>query len=125
MRVADTVVTFGSSIGIEAVFGGKPSVLLGPSFYSQLKGPYLANSHQHAIELLSDDLMPAAEHEALMYGFWQNTHGIPFRYFQPDGLFDGLFKGQQVYPKPTKSIGDRLNRKWSSVKKRVLPKRAA
>jgi len=38
IRASDTVASFGSSVGSEAVFWGKPSVLLGPCFYQNLGG---------------------------------------------------------------------------------------
>lgn len=122
MRVADTVATFGSTIGIESVFWSKPSVLLAPSFYHELAGPIRARDHEHAIDLLSRDLMPATKHEALVYGYWQNTHGFPFRYFEPDeGLFTGTFKGQVVYPQEPKSLGGIVRKQWRSIRKRLLP----
>ena len=125
LQAADTVATFGSSIGVEAVFWEKPSVLLGPCFYQNLKGPFRATSHDQAVGLLADNLQPAAEHEALIYGYWQNTHGIPFRYFEPgEDLFTGTFRGTRIYPKPPKTAARSLARKWRSIRKRIpLPKR--
>jgi hypothetical protein len=124
MRVADTVATFGSSIGIEAVFWSKPSVLVGPCFYQQLRGPQRVRDHQQAVRLLAADLLPATRHEALIYGYWQETHGILCRYFQPDdNLFTGRFRGQVVYPRPPESLGRRLSRPVRSLRQRLRPSR--
>ncbi len=119
MRMADTVATFGSAMGIEAVFWSRPSVLLGPCFYQHLRGPRRPVHHRETIRLLSDDLMPAVQHDALMYGYWQQKHGIPFRYFVADDLFTGKFKGQLVYPRPPKTIGRRMARQIESLRKRI------
>ena len=121
MRVADTVVTFGSTIGMEAVFWGKPSVLLAPSFYNQFRGPLQATDHEHAVELLAQDLMPATDHEALIYGYWCNTNGIPFKYFESNGLFSGTFKGEVVYAKEPSSFPRRIRKHLRSIKKRIYP----
>lgn len=103
MRAADKVVTFGSSVGIEAVFWSKPSILLGPSMYQHLPGTFQPKTHQQAVELIqSRELVPHSRTGALQYGHWFQTHGIEFTYFEPENLFHGKFKGQVVYAKPAK-----------------------
>jgi hypothetical protein len=98
LRRSDAVVTFGSSIGIEAVFWERPSIVLGPSFYQGFPGLYEPDSHDALIGLLSKLLPPQSDRSgALMYGYWFQTHGEPFKYFAPDGLFSGKYRGQLVY----------------------------
>ena len=97
VRRSDTVVTFGSSVGIEAVYWGTASVLLGPSFYGGMGGVHVPSDHSNAIELLSQELEPMDRTAALIYGYWQQTHGIPYQYFASTGLFEGKFKGHVVY----------------------------
>ncbi len=123
LRLADTVATFGSSIGIESVFWSRPSVLLGPCFYEQFRGPYRAESRGHAIRLLAADLTPAIRHEALLYGYWQQRHGIAFKHFEADDLFTGRFRGEIVWPRPRKSIGHYVAKPIRSLRKRIpLPR---
>ena len=105
VRRSDSVATFGSSVGIEAVYWGTPSILLGPSFYNGLGGVRVPDNHKAALALLTQKLEATDRTAALIYGYWQQTHGIPYRYFEPTGLFEGKFKGQIVYsgmkqPKP-------------------------
>ncbi len=119
MRMADTVATFGSSIGIEAVFWARPSVLLGPGFYQELRGVYRAKTHRDAVRLLANNLMPKTNHDALIYGYWQQKQGTQFKYFEPDDLFTGRFKGAVVYAKPRKTILRYVNRRIASVRKRL------
>ena len=121
MHSADTVVTFGSTLGIEAVYWGKPSVSLGQCFYQNLKGTYRPASHEEALELLSKNLDPIKDHQALVYGFWHSTHGIKYKYFEPADLFTGRFKGQVIYPKQPKTLKRSFLRKVESIRKRVLP----
>ena len=105
IRASDTVVSFGSSVGSEAVFWGKPSVLLGPCFYQNLGGVYRSHSHQQTIELLCSTLDPQNKTGALMYGHWFQTRGFKHKYFESTGLFEGTFKQQTLYAKPTHSPG--------------------
>lgn len=97
VRESDTVATFGSSVGIEAVFWGTPSVLLGPCFYRGLGGTYQPDCHDQAVRMLGKQLEPQDRTGALMYGFWLQTRGIRYQDYQPTGLFAGTFKGQTIY----------------------------
>ena len=122
MRASDTVATFGSSVGIEAVYWDRPSVLLGPSFYQNLGGIYRPESHAHAVELLTRDLEPQGKEGALMYGFWQQTRGYRHQFFKSSGLFDGQFKGQTLYAKPERgSFSTRLRKKATRLFSGLIP----
>ncbi len=103
LLACDTVVSFGSSIGIEGVFHGKPSVLLGPCFYRDLGGVYRPEDHNAAIDLLSRTLEPLEKTGALMYGHWLQTRGMQHQYYQPNGLFEGTFKGHVIYDRTAES----------------------
>ena len=98
MRRSETVATFGSSVGIEAAYWGVPSVLLGPCLYQHLDGTYQPKTHTDALELLTKPLMPKEKKPAMMYGYWLQTRGRPYDYFEADGLFSGRFRGHSIYP---------------------------
>lgn len=111
MQAADVTASFGSSVGIEAVFWGKPSVLLGPCLYQHLTGPIRSTSHQHTIELLTGSLPPADKTGALKYGFWFQSRGYRYQHYQAESLFAGVFQGHAVYPKPRLSGLKKLKQK--------------
>jgi hypothetical protein len=116
MSASSTIATFGSTIGIEGVFWGKPSVLLGPSFYQGLGGTYQPESHHECVELLKQSLKPQSKLGAVMYGYWQQTHGVRFRYAQMRDLFEGQFKSHTLYARPPKkTIGDRIKNELGRV----------
>jgi hypothetical protein len=96
IRSADKVITFGSTVGIEAVFWGTPSLLAGQSFYRNLGATYNPRSHEELMELLVARLPPKDKEPALMYGYYMNTYGLPFHYFTARDIFEGEFKGQKV-----------------------------
>lgn len=84
LRNAEKVVTFGSTMGIEAVYWGKPSVLLRTAFYMNLDGCYRPKTREEAVELLKGTLSPKDKKDAIKYGFWlmnQHLQGTPMRHF--------------------------------------------
>ncbi len=101
LKSCDTTLSFGSSVGIEAVFWDRPSILLGPCLYEHLPGPVRSTSHQHTIDLLTSNLPASSDKSgALRYGHWFQTRGVPYRHYAPQTLFEGKFKNQIVYAKP-------------------------
>jgi hypothetical protein len=96
IKHADKVLTFGSTVGIEAVFWGTPSIHAGRSYYQDLEGTYNPGSHEELITMLKADLPPKDRTAALVYGYYFSTFGIPFKYFQATGLGSGRFKGQTI-----------------------------
>ncbi len=100
MDAAEKTVTFGSSTGIEAVWWQRPSVLLGNCYYRDFVGPHRADSAEHVLSLVQSRLDPGPRSDAAVYGYWFQTHGERFQYFQPEGLFHGRFRGTVLYARP-------------------------
>ena len=96
MRNSEKVITFGSSVGIEAVYWGVPSILVGASFYRGNSGVYQAESHEHVLELIRQDLPSLPPETALPYGFWYQTHGIPFEFYKASDFYSGKFKDHEI-----------------------------
>ena len=95
---ASKIVTYGSTLGIEAVYWGTPSILAGQSHYRDLGGNYTPQTHDELIEMLYAKLAPKDKTAALIYGFYWSTRGDRFKYFKPTGLFAGEFKGKVIKP---------------------------
>lgn len=113
LRASDCVLTFGSTMGIEATYWRKPSVLAGTCFYRDLGATYIPESHRQVIRFLKDSsLSPKPVEPSLKYGHYQATKGKPFKYFEPTDLFDGEFKGEKVAHKDgmVHKVGERLTR---------------
>lgn len=96
MKACDTVLTYGSTMGIEAVFHSKPSILAGKSFYQDLGGTYNPRSRDEFLELLKHPLPPKSIEAALRYGYFYETYGYPFKYFIADAYHAGTFKGRRL-----------------------------
>ena len=116
LKSCDVTVSFGSSVGIEAVYWDRPSVLLGPCLYQDLPGPVRSKSHHQTIELLSSNLPASTDKSgALRYGHWFQTRGLPHKNYVAENLFEGKFKDQVVYARPPRrnmlqKIRDRLKK---------------
>ena len=66
---ADVVVSFGTSVGVEAAHSGKPVVLLGASFYKGLGFCYEPKSISEMEELIfNQKLLPLTSQNTLKYG---------------------------------------------------------
>lgn len=97
LRAADTVLTFGSTMGIEAVYWGVPSILAGMSWYRELGVTYNPATHEELMELVMHDLLPKAVEPALQYGYYFASYGIPFQYFRATSFDNGEFAGKDIW----------------------------
>lgn len=93
MDACEKVVTFGSTIGMEAAYWGKPSILAGRAFYENLDCVYAPATHEEVVALLQADLPPRPASSALMYFYWEVSDGIPFSFFKETGFRNGLATG--------------------------------
>lgn len=79
---SNKIITFGSTIGVEGCYYGKPVICLGLSFYEQLDVAYIPKSKDELYSYLDDkNLLPKPKENALIYGFWTKTFGKPFTNF--------------------------------------------
>lgn len=119
LEACNKIVVFGSTIGAEACFWGKPAVLIGRALYEDLDCSYIPQTPEEAMQLIATELKPKEPSHALVYAFWEQNKGILFKRFKPDGLFKGAFLGKELKPqfglrdKLLFRIYDRLNR-WKS-----------
>ena len=95
---ADAVVTYGSTIGIEAAYWGKPSVLLGPSTYAGLGTCLEPKSKAELAQLLTSSagLSGQRRENCLPYGYYYLSYGNRYKYYEPESLSEGRFLGQRL-----------------------------
>lgn len=96
MKAADKVLTFASTVGIEAAYFGTPSIAAGPSYYRNLGSTYNPATHEEVMQLLREPLEPKPIEGALIYGYYQNAKGFTFKYYKPTKLWEGTFMGVRV-----------------------------
>ena len=94
---SSAVVSYGTTVGMEATFWQKPSILLGPAVYRGSGVCYEPATPQELQSLLSTQVPPRETFPALMFGWYFQTFGEPYRYYQPEDLFHGRFMGVKVF----------------------------
>jgi hypothetical protein len=98
---SDIVLSYGSTMGIEAAYWGKPSILLGNSGYSGFECCYEPQNVSELFSLLErTNLEPLPQESCLPYGYYMVSFGEPYQYYQPQDLFSGYFHGQPLSPFP-------------------------
>jgi hypothetical protein len=76
LDASDCAVSFGSTIGVEATFWGKPSLLFGRALYEGLGAVYEPQTFDEVLELVGRDaLAPCARVAAMKYGYWAARAG--------------------------------------------------
>jgi hypothetical protein len=93
---AEKIISFGSTMGIEAVYWKKPSILCGLTFYRELGGTYNAESLEELVELTLGKLDPKPVEPALRYGLHATKFGEPFKHYQAHDFFQGEFRGREL-----------------------------
>jgi hypothetical protein len=96
MQSASKVISFGSTVGIEAVFWGKPSILAGQCFYRQLGSTYNPVTHEELLTMVVADLPPGDITGALMYGYYIKTYGVPFRLVHRSSVYAATFRSREI-----------------------------
>lgn len=91
----DAVITFGSTVGIEAVYRKKPSIIMGRAIYEDLGGVILPKSHEHLVDMLHRYILtrelPQIHNSIIAftkYGFFQKIYGYSFEYVKPSNAFE-------------------------------------
>lgn len=88
---SDFVVAQGSTIGIEAVYWNKKSILMGHSFYDEI-GVTLSKAYTYKDLLfsLSDEGQFIVDPDScLIYGYYMKMHGVKHCIYKPATLFSG------------------------------------
>jgi hypothetical protein len=99
LQASEKVITFGSSIGIEAAAKGTISILIANCFYSSLGSTYNPTSIDELVALIRHaDLAPLDATGALQYGLYLANFGMPYHHYQIEDYFSGQLNGRKVRP---------------------------
>lgn len=99
MRVADRVVTFGSTVGVESTACGKISIAIGKSFYDWADVAYTPQDLHDLLHLLKSNIPPKPKENAWKVGYCLKEFGVPFQYFDPvHGTFCGKPLEKRKFP---------------------------
>jgi len=95
--IADKVITFISTMGVEATFWGKPSILAGKSFCDHLGCVYKVGSYDELFKMIdNEDLKPLEQYKTYPYGYGMAKYGVEYKTYIPYRHNDGEFLGHSV-----------------------------
>ena len=98
---ADVVLAYGSTMGVESAYLGKPVILLGDSTYRGFQCAYEPGTTAELVDLLArPGLEPKPVENCLPFGYYFLTHGQDYRFYHPTSLFRGTFCGQELSVEP-------------------------
>ena len=96
LDASDKVLSFGSTMGIEAAYWGKPSVLVGRCVYEKFGSVYAPRSHQEVVNLiLNRNLLPLPVEGALKIALFWKAGGSKISNFGGDRSNGFNFRGVQ------------------------------
>tara|TARA_Y100000780_G_scaffold232485_1_gene264524 strand:+ start:47460 stop:48980 length:1521 start_codon:yes stop_codon:yes gene_type:complete len=93
---SDLIITFGSTVGVEACYVGKPVILMGTTWYEDLDICSIPKSPEDLIEKIKNENETRDKSDAILYGAYISSFGEKFKYFQAEGLFKGRFKSIRI-----------------------------
>lgn len=94
---SDIVVTAGSTVGIEAVYWGRPSITLGPSYYSELNVTHYPKSTAELELMINSNNLNVERELTIPYGYYMKTFGEAYKHYEPQSLFSGKFLGIDLH----------------------------
>lgn len=117
MNKSDIIITFGSTVGVEAAFAGKNVILLGRAAYENLNCFYIPTSHDELINAITNEEFKFPEinfEDALKYGYWNENFGYKYEHYKPNDLISGTYTNKSIEPN---SFYIWKNRKLRKLKK--------
>lgn len=98
IKKSDAVITFNSTIGVEALYLGTKSILLGRAFYESLNDVIKCNTHEELINIINEIKKEPKKiyYDHIKYGFWAKQFGVEYIYFKPTSLFKGKFMNKNL-----------------------------
>jgi predicted glycosyltransferase len=94
MDKSNFVVTCGSTLSIESIFYGKPSICLGPNKYHKYFGKIIPRNSIELENILKNRQIIAVDSDRVLpYGYFMSTFGTKYLHYRADGAEKGQFLG--------------------------------
>ena len=93
---AEKVITFGSTMGIEAVYWEIPSISIGVTLYSDFGATYQPSNHAEVMGMIKSRLAPSPKEPALKYGYFYKTFGFDYQLYKPADILSGSFRSVDI-----------------------------
>jgi capsule polysaccharide modification protein KpsS len=97
MEKARCIITYGSTIGIEALYSKKPTISLSKSEYSFANELMQPTSLEELRIFLTNPLTPVSRRGAEFFGNYNYSHGHKFHFYKPTSRLKGNFLGKVFF----------------------------
>ncbi|MCA9065359.1 MAG: hypothetical protein KDA96_19960 [Planctomycetaceae bacterium] len=107
MEWSDVVVTFASTVAIEACWASKAVVQLGPSFFDQLQISYTPKTTEEFLQILAGPLKPHSAESAARFAAYETRDFDELQYLICDSTMTkpvGFSRRATVFAKPAKEV---------------------
>ena len=94
---AESVVTYATTVGIEAAYAQKPSILLGYSLWYDEPGFHGPKNESELINFLTHPTASTSEF-TYQFGYYMDKFGEDFKFFTPSNFWSGKFMGHKIQP---------------------------
>jgi hypothetical protein len=112
------VISFGTSMGLEASFWNKPVILLAKARYFYADVAYVPKGVEEVESLLGQELTPKDRVNAIKFGYYYLQGGVKARYYNSTSLSSNSFKGHNLYKfTPVQRLGGYLLRMYNQIVK--------
>lgn len=98
MLSCEKTITFGSTLGVESTYWGRPSIMLGNADYEGLGCAYIPSTHEEAISLIRARLPALPPESALKYGLMNRAFAKPYEFFAMDSSGTPCYQGMKMKP---------------------------
>lgn len=98
VKSSDVVLSFGSTIGVEATYHGKISIMFGKSFYTNMDAVYEPKNFEELFKMIKNfkDLTPKSKENTFPYVFYISNRGEYFKQLKYNGKHNSFFKNVKI-----------------------------
>lgn len=93
---SDLVISFGSTIGVEATYLQKPSIMFGRTFYEDENATYNPKSFDELFTFIRSKLSPKPKESTFRYGYFMSKFGTSFSDLKYKNHNDVSFKNEKI-----------------------------
>lgn len=112
IKDCDITITAGSTVGVESVFWGKPTITTGSSFYSLLECDNQPTTFNELEEnILNSGKLKINRERAILYGNYMSTFGVNYSHYDAQDLYSGFFLGRNLQKSDIQLVTTRAIRK--------------
>ena len=114
LQNCEKIISFGSTMGVEACFWGVTAILIGRAYFEDLNCCYIPKDHPEVVNLIDSKLTVKPKGGAIKYGNWMMNLGTLYKKYKPATLTTGSFCGKEIWSKV--GLKDKLKLKFLVLK---------